>query len=70
MRKVWFTIRPNPTHVDVVFQVKEVIGLDLSAEVLHLNAVLDIEWTDPRLDWSGMNKKTLESYHDFDLRIL
>ena len=57
MREIWFDTIPNPTVVDIVLQVEEIIDLDLSTETLQLNAVLDIEWVDKRLDWSG------NSYH-------
>lgn len=52
MREIWFNKKFNPTVVEVVFQVKEISDVDLSTETLHLNAVLDIEWMDPRLSWS------------------
>ena len=41
MRLVWFDVDPNPTKVEIILQVKEVVDLDLSSEVLDLNAVID-----------------------------
>ena len=61
MREIWFNRVPNPTVVDIVLQVEEVLDLDLSTETLQLTAVLDIEWVDPRLDWSGI-KTLLNTY--------
>ena len=53
MREIWFNINSNPTQVDIVLQVREILDLDLATTELTLSAVLDIEWTDNRLNWSG-----------------
>ena len=58
MRKVWFNQRPNPTNVEVVFQIKEIERLSLLSETLHLKAVMDIEWMDKRLSWTGVCNDT------------
>ena len=67
MRAIWFKFKPNPTKVEVVFQVKEIIDLSLAAETLHVSGVLDIEWTDKRLSWTGFcddPKSCPDDYHD------
>ena len=52
MRKIWFDYESNPTKVEVVFQIKEIIDLSLAAETLYISAVMDIEWVDKRLSWT------------------
>ena len=66
MRQIWFDLIPNPTEVELVLQVKEIIDLDLSTETLHMNAVLDTEWVDPRLDWSGYCKTATKFPRDYE----
>ena len=56
MREIWFDVASNPTEVEIVLQVKDILNLDLATTDLIMNAVLDIEWTDPRLNWSGFCK--------------
>ena len=60
MREIWFNQQPNPTKVEVVFQIKEIVELSLPSETLYLNAAIDIEWTDKRLSWTGFcNDRTI-----------
>ena len=53
MRYIWFNHTTSPTVIETVLQVKEVTDVDLSSENFHMSAVLDIEWIDHRLSWSG-----------------
>ena len=53
MRYIWFNHKASPTVIEIVLQVKEIIDVDLSSETFHMSAVLDIEWVDHRLSWTG-----------------
>ena len=49
-----------PTAVEMVFQIKTIESLDLAQELLVLDAVLDLEWTDNRMNWSGFCPKNMK----------
>ena len=53
IRPILFDMAKPPTHVEMVFQLKTVESFDLADELLVLHGVLDLEWTDHRLNWSG-----------------
>ena len=60
MTYIWFNHKTSPTVIEIVLQVKEVTDVDLSSETFHMNAVLDIEWIDRRLSWSGYCNMSLD----------
>ena len=66
MRPIWFDVTSNPTEVELVLQVKEILDLDLATTDLSISAVLDIEWIDPRLNWSGFCKDKTVCPSDYE----
>ena len=66
VRLVWFNAQPRPTEVEIILQIKEVLELDLSSETLEVDAVIDIEWFDPRLNWSGFCKDENHCPRDYN----
>ena len=70
IRSIWFRMDKIPTPVEMVFQVKTIESFDLAEELLVLQGVLDLEWTDHRMNWSGFCPKNMPGKFYFCLYVL